>query len=80
MSKRYGFNELLRDEGFDPADPDSVDEFLRMATFDEFPGGVPAICESCGYSTMYEPDQDRGWCEECNTQTVVSGLVLAGLV
>jgi len=45
----------------------------------------PAICcnpenTDCDYTAEMEPDQDRGWCEECNANTVVSALVLAGLI
>jgi len=44
--------------------------------------GVPAICtnEGCDYSTDMEPDQDRGWCDECETNSVVSALILAGII
>jgi len=27
-----------------------------------------------------EPDQDRGWCEVCGTNTVASTLVLGGFI
>ena len=27
-----------------------------------------------------EPDQDRGWCEMCEKGTLVSGLVLGGII
>lgn len=42
----------------------------------------PAICtnEGCDHTAEMEPDQDRGWCEECQTNTVVSALVLAGII
>jgi hypothetical protein len=42
----------------------------------------PAICmnEDCDYTTEKEPDQDQGWCDECHTGTMVSGLLLMGLV
>lgn len=41
--------------------------------------GVPAICTNpdCEYCCDMEPDQDRGWCEECQTNTVKSALILA---
>jgi hypothetical protein len=43
----------------------------------------PAICcnpdnPACDYTT--EPDQDRGWCEECQAGTMVSALVLSGII
>ena len=42
----------------------------------------PAICmnEGCDYTAEMEPDQDRGWCEECGTNSMKSALVLAGLI
>ena len=42
----------------------------------------PAIClnDGCDYTTEMEPDQDRGWCEACRTNTVASALVLAGII
>ena len=45
----------------------------------------PAICcnpenPACDYTTEMEPDQDRGWCEECQAGTMVSALVLSGLI
>ena len=43
-------------------------------------GTCPGICEKCEeYTTEYEPDQDAGFCEECETNTVVSCLILAGI-
>jgi len=43
---------------------------------------VPAICanKGCDYTTGMEPDQDRGWCEECRTNSVQSCLILAGVI
>ena len=34
----------------------------------------PGICMNpdCDYMTQVEPDQEKGWCEECNTNTVKS--------
>ena len=42
----------------------------------------PAMCmnEGCDFTCEMEPDQDRGWCEECKTNTMKSALVLAGLI
>ena len=45
----------------------------------------PAICcnpenPECDYTADMEPDQDRGWCEECQSGTMVSALVLGGLI
>ncbi len=45
----------------------------------------PAICcnpdnPACDYTAEMEPDQDQGWCEECGRGTLVSGLVLGGII
>jgi hypothetical protein len=42
----------------------------------------PAIClnEGCDYTAEMEPDQREGWCEACGTNTVVSALILAGII
>lgn len=65
-------NQLANDYGFE-----DVNDMLEAAVFDSV---VPAICPICGYTTDMEPDQDRGWCEECNKGTVKSCLVLAGVI
>jgi len=43
---------------------------------------VPGICinEDCSYTCDVEPDQTQGHCENCNTKTVSSCLVLAGMI
>ena len=42
----------------------------------------PAICmtEGCDHITEMERDQDEGYCEACGGNTMVSALVLAGLI
>lgn len=42
----------------------------------------PAICmnEDCDYTTEMEPDQDRGYCEECETNSVKSLFILMGVI
>ena len=42
----------------------------------------PAICmnEGCDYTLELEQDQDRGWCDECETNSMKSGMVLAGVM
>ena len=41
----------------------------------------PAICmnEDCNATYDYEPDQERGWCEKCNTNSVKSILIIYGV-
>jgi hypothetical protein len=41
---------------------------------------APAICLACGFISEMEPDQDRGYCERCAENKVVSALILAGLI
>ena len=41
---------------------------------------VPAICMDCDYSTEYEPDQDKGHCENCSSKSVKSILILQGVI
>jgi hypothetical protein len=55
----------------------SVNEMLEQAVFD---GVSPAICMNCHATTNMEPDQDRGYCEECGENKVVSAPVLAGIM
>jgi hypothetical protein len=54
-------------------------ELLARSTFDSV---VPAICTNpdCDYTAEMEPDQGAGWCEMCETNTVASGLILAGFI
>ena len=42
----------------------------------------PAICinEGCSHVAEMEPDQDRGWCPECRTNSMKAALVLAGVI
>lgn len=57
----------------------SVDEMCEQATFDSI---APSICmnDDCDYTTDMEPDQSKGWCEICGTNTVVSVLCLLDIM
>ena len=57
----------------------AVDELIAAVALDSI---SPAICvnEGCDYTTEMEPDQDRGWCEVCGTNSVQSAFILAGLI
>lgn len=75
---RHGKLEVL-------ADSEGYDDITDMLEANELDSVVPAICCNpasldCTYSTGMEPDQDAGWCEECKAGTVVSCLVLAGVI
>jgi hypothetical protein len=68
------FKKLVEIEGYD----DPV-ELLADATADSV---CPAICmnKDCDFTTELEPDQDHGWCPECQSNSMKSALVLAGLI
>ena len=55
-------------------------EQLAEAVFSD--SVAPGICMNagCDFTTEVEPDQNRGWCEQCSTNTVTSAVVLAGLI
>lgn len=57
---------------------DSMD-MLEDFAFDSI---VPGICVEygCDYTSDVEPDQSNGWCEMCDENSVVSCLVLAGII
>lgn len=52
---------------------------IQASLFDSV---CPAICmnEECSYSEDLEPDQRQGWCPECKTNSMASGLILAGII
>ncbi|MCP3405451.1 hypothetical protein [Bradyrhizobium sp. CCGB01] len=61
-------------EGFQSLD----DHLLVVALKDS---ACPAFCITGGdHTANMEPDLDRGFCEACGGNTVVSVLVLAGLI
>ena len=67
---------LLEIEGFS-----SFEELYEDAEYG-MRVGVPAICsnEGCDYTQDMEPDQDAGWCEECQANTLKSAYVLMGII
>lgn len=75
--RRAKLAKLLEIDGF----PDETALF-EAAISDSV---CPAIfCDperpECEYTAEMEPDQDAGWCEECGRGTLVSALVLGGLI
>jgi hypothetical protein len=65
----------------DLADIEGLDlmELLDSASCDSV---CPGICtkKGCDYTTEVEPDCSQGYCEDCETNTVKSALVLAGII
>jgi len=68
----YGLADLVAAEGFKTAH-----DLAEVYIMDSL---VPAICTVCGYTTHYEPDSTRGWCEVCDKGSCVSALVLMGII
>jgi hypothetical protein len=66
--------KLVELEGYD----DDVDLIADVVS----DSVCPAICMNagCDYTAEIEPDQDRGWCEVCGTNSLKSALVLAGVI
>ena len=71
MSK---LDTLIESEGYS-----SLTELLEAVITDSV---CPAICmnDGCSFTCGIEGDQDRGYCEECHTNSMKSALVLAGVV
>ena len=65
--------EVCEAEGFA-----SIDDLIALVVADSV---CPAICmtEGCDYISPMESDQEEGYCEKCNSNTMVSVLVLVGL-
>ena len=54
-------------------------EMLEQGTFDSVAAGI-CTTEGCEFTIEVEPDQDAGWCDNCEAGTVSSCLVLAGII
>ena len=72
MTNNEALDQLSSDYGYE-----DVEQMLEENIIDSV---NPGICRECGYSTDVEPDQDKGWCEECDTPTVESCMILAGII
>lgn len=75
--RRAKLAKLCEIEGFD-----DENDLFAAAISDSV---CPAICcnpdnPECDYTAELEPDQDRGWCEVCGRGTLVSALVLGGII
>lgn len=72
--RRAKLRTLAEAEGFA-----TVTDLLEAASLDSVSPGICAR-EGCDYTAEVEPDQDRGWCEECRANSVHGAPVLAGLI
>lgn len=72
--RRRKLTQLAEYEGHE-----SVEDMLKACFADSV---SPAICTKpdCSYTIDMEPDQDRGYCEACGQNSMVSALVLARLI
>jgi hypothetical protein len=53
--------------------PELIDRYL-------FKEACPAICLTCGHIAEKRPDALAGWCAICDTDTMRSAMVLAGVL
>jgi hypothetical protein len=74
MTGRQKLAKLVENGGYD--DEFELFETAIMATL------CPAICirERCDNMEDLDPDQNQGWCSKCKTNTMVSVLLLGGLI
>lgn len=65
---------LAKIEGYE-----SINEMLEDAAFN---GVSPGICTNpdCDFTASVEPDCEDGYCEDCETYTVKSALILGGFI
>jgi hypothetical protein len=75
--RRAKLSKLCAIEGFD-----DENTLFAAAMTDSV---CPAICcnpdnPGCDYTDEKEPDSREGWCEECQRGTMVSALVLGGII
>jgi hypothetical protein len=74
FARQQLLEKLAKSEGFE-----TTDELIEGSIIDSV---SPGICSTpgCDGTMEVEPDQDRGWCEVCGNNSVVSALVLADLI
>ena len=72
IKMKYGIQKIMDDYGYE-----DVDLLLQDTAFDSI---CPGVCYNCGYTTEVEPDQAGGWCEKCETPTVISALRLLDMI
>ena len=63
---------IASEEGYD-----SPEEMLEAVAFD---ASVPGMCLECEHIQNCEPDAQDNYCDGCGEQSVVSCLVIGGLI
>jgi len=62
-------------------DNQGIDDPTDIAASALNDGDCPGICTTCSeICDNIEPDQDKGWCDECKTNTVISLLILMEII
>lgn len=56
-----------------------IESIVENAMFDSCVIGI-CMNDGCEFTTEYEHDQNKGWCEECDTGTVKSAMLLLGVI
>ena len=57
----------------------NVEQFVHDTMFESLVEGI-CMNDGCDATYQYEADQSKGYCHECRTRTVKSGLLLAGII
>ena len=75
----YGGRDMSKLEQLAEVEGLDIMEILEQGTSD---GICLGICtnKDCDYTTEVEPDCGKGFCENCQTNTVKSALMLAGMI
>lgn len=57
-------------------------DHAKLTNGEVFDSIIAGICltEGCDHVVDVEGDQEEGWCDECQSNTVVSALILAGVI
>lgn len=74
ITNEEALQRLCDDAGFDDA--------IEMAEHYLLESCVPAVCmnDGCGYVADMEPDQECGWCDECQAPSLCGLMVLLGVI
>jgi hypothetical protein len=70
----YGLKHFLKVEGYENA------EAMCEVLMDDPIGAMNAVCTACGTTWEMEPDQDRGYCDECEQNQVKAVQIIMGVI
>lgn len=71
-----------KDKGQQLAEIEGYSNLYDLISDYQMESVIPGICmnQGCDYTTGVEPDQGRGWCEVCDTNSVMSAFRLMGII